>query len=115
MRTILYLLVLVLGTAASALAQNRDGGLGGYTKDDTRRENPLPGLEVVPATVVKLAVRTNGWWIVTLDNGQIWSQVENRPSATVAVGDDVKLRRSRLGSYTLTNSKGIETRVKRDR
>jgi hypothetical protein len=115
MRTILYLLVLVLGTGASAHAQNRDGGLGGYTKDDTRRENPLPGLEVVPATVVKLAVRTNGWWIVTLDNGQIWSQVENRPSATVAVGDDVKLRRSRLGAYTLTNSKGIETRVKRDR
>lgn len=115
MRTILCLLVLALVPGASAFAQNRDGGLGGWTKDDTRRENPLPGLEVVPATVVKLAVRTNGWWIVTLDNGQVWSQVENRASATVAVGDDVTLRRSRIGSYTLTTTKGIETRVKRDR
>ncbi|MDF3019970.1 MAG: hypothetical protein K0Q92_1273, partial [Steroidobacteraceae bacterium] len=96
-------------------AQNRDGGLGGWTKDDTRRELPLPGLEVIDATVVKLAVRTNGWWIVTLDNGQVWSQVENRSTATVAVGDDVTLRRSRIGSYVLTNIKGIETRVKRDR
>ena len=115
MRTVLFLLVLVLGTGTAAFAQTRDGGLGGWTKDETRRELPLPGLEVAPATVVKLAVRTNGWWIVTLDNGQIWSQVENRPAATVSIGEDVKLRRSRLGAYTLTNSKGIETRVKRDR
>jgi len=115
MRTVLCLLVLVLGTGSSAFAQNRDGGLGGWTKDDTRRELPLPGLEVIDATVVKLAVRTNGWWIVTLDNGQVWSQIENRSTATVAVGDDVTLRRSRIGSYVLTNIKGIETRVKRDR
>ena len=97
------------------MAQDRDGGLGGWTKDETRREMPLPGLEVVPATVVKISVRTNGWWIVTLDHGQIWSQVENRPSALVAVGDDVTLRRSRLGSYTLTTLKGIQTRVRRER
>jgi hypothetical protein len=115
MRTILGLLVLSLALGASAFAQNRDPTLGGWTKDESRRELPLPGLEVVPATVVKLAVRTNGWWIVTLDNGQVWSQVENRATAKVAVGDDVTLRRSRIGAYILTTSKGIETRVKRDR
>jgi hypothetical protein len=120
MRTTISLLVLVLslslGVSGAAFSQqNRDGGLGGWTKDESRRQNPLPGLEVVPATVVKLAVRTNGWWIVTLDNGQIWSQIENRPTATVAVGDDVTLRRSRIGAYILTTTKGIETRVQRDR
>ena len=79
------------------------------------RESPVPHLQVLPATIVKLAVRTNGWWIVTLDNGQIWSQVENRPTAQVAVGDDITLRHSRAGAYILTTVKGIETRVKRDR
>jgi hypothetical protein len=117
MRTRLCLIVLlpVLGLGAAAFAQKPDGGLDGWTKEETRRESPVPHLEVVPATVVKLAVRTNGWWIVTLDNGQIWSQVEHRPTALVAVGDEVKLRHSRAGSYILTTTKGIETRVKRDR
>jgi hypothetical protein len=116
MRTILCLLVLSsLLVSGAAVAQKPDGGLDGWTKDDTRRESPVPHTQVVPATVVKLAVRTNGWWIVTLDNGQIWSQIENRPTAQVAVGDDIQLRHSRAGNYILTTTKGIETRVKRDR
>jgi hypothetical protein len=43
----------------------------------------------------------------------VWSQIENRPTATVAVGDDITLRHSRAGSYILTTTKGIETRVRR--
>jgi hypothetical protein len=105
----------MVGLAAMAFAQKPDGGLDGWTREETRRESVVPHVQVIPATVVKLAVRTNGWWIVTLDNGQIWSQVENRPKAQVAVGDDITLRHSRAGSYILTTSKGIETRVKRDR
>ena len=50
MRTTICLFVLVLGSASvftgEAIAQqDRDGGLGGWTKDDSRREQPLPGLE----------------------------------------------------------------------
>src|SRR5688572_24073896 len=90
MRTGHRLLVLLplLVFSATALAQKPDGGLNGWTRDEMRRESPIPHIQVVPATVVKLAVRTNGWWMVTLDNGQVWSQVENRPTAMVAVGDD---------------------------
>jgi hypothetical protein len=117
MRTGHRLLVLVslFGLGTAALAQKPDGGLNGWTRDEMRRESPVPHIQVVPATVVKLAVRTNGWWMVTLDNGQVWSQIENRPTATVAVGDDVTLRHSRAGSYVLTTEKGIETRVRRER
>jgi hypothetical protein len=116
MRTVLCLLVLVLSVSVPAAAQqNRDGGLGGWTREESRSEKPLPGLEVVPATVVKFSVRTNGWWIVTLDNGQRWAQVEHRPNANVAVGEPVTLRRSRIGSYVLTNQHGVETRVRRER
>jgi hypothetical protein len=117
MRTGHRLLVLVplLGLAAVAFAQKPDGGLTGWTREGMRRESPVPHTQVVPATVIKLAVRTNGWWMVTLDNGQVWSQIENRPTATVAVGDDVTLRHSRAGSYILTTTEGIETRVRRER
>ena len=115
MKTFLCLLTLALGAGGPALAQKPDGGLDGWTKEEQRRESPTPHLQVVPATVVKLSVRTNGWWIVTLDNGQKWAQIENRPTATVAVGDDVTLRHSRAGSYVLTTVKGIETRVRRER
>ena len=107
--------VFLLGIATLGVAQEPDGGLNGRTREEIRRESPLPHLQVVPATVVKLAVRTNGWWIVTLDNGQTWSQIENRPTATVIVGDDVTLRHSRAGSYVLTTTQGIETRVRRER
>ena len=107
--------VFLLGVGTLGLAQTPDGGLDGRTTEEIRRESPVPHLQIVPATVVKLAMRTNGWWIVTLDNGQTWSQIENRPIATVAVGDDVTLRHSRAGSYVLTTSKGIETIVRRER
>jgi hypothetical protein len=115
MKTVVCLLTFALGMGSLAFAQKPDGGLDGWTREETRRESPVPHLQVVPATVVKLAVRTNGWWIVTLDNGQIWSQIEHRPTALVAVGDDITLRHSRAGAYILTTTKGIETRVKRDR
>lgn len=102
-------------SSAVALAGNPDEGLGGFTKDEARNTRHLPGLEVVPVTVVKLAVRSNGWWIVTLDNGQVWSQTENRAEARVQVGDEVTLRKSRIGSYILTTTNGIQTRIRRER
>jgi hypothetical protein len=109
------LLMFLLGAGIPAFAQTPDGGLHGRTREEMRRESPVPHTQTVLATVVKLAVRTNGWWIVTLDNGQIWSQIENRPTAVVVAGDDVTLRHSRTGSYVLTTTDGIETRVRRER
>ena len=105
----------LLALAAAAFAQKPDGGLNGWTREEMRRESPVPHIQVVNATVTKLGVRSNGWWMVTLDNGQVWSQIENRPTAAVAVGDDITLRHSRAGSYILTTTKGIETRVRRER
>jgi hypothetical protein len=115
MKVFVYLPVILLGIAGPAFAQTTDGGLTGKTREEMRRESPVPHQQVVAARVVRLATRTNGWWMVTLDNGQIWSQIEKRPKATVAIGDDVTLRHSRTGSYVLTTTEGIETRVRRER
>lgn len=89
----------------------------GWTKEDTRAIPKRPyDIGYISATVVKLSVRKKtGRFIVTLDNGQRWSQTENKPDVQVGVGDEIKIQKTTLGSYTLVTMNGIETRVRRDR
>jgi hypothetical protein len=89
----------------------------GWTKEDTRTISKRPyDIGYMSATIVKLSVRKKtGRFIVTLDNGQRWSQTENKPDVLVSIGDEVKIQKTTLGSYTLVTMKGIETRVQRDR
>jgi hypothetical protein len=65
--------------------------------------------------VVQLSVRSNGRFIVTLDNGTVWSQSQNKRDVRVSVGDNITLRKASLGSYQLVTRDGVYTRVKRDR
>ncbi|MBC8026645.1 MAG: hypothetical protein H7Y89_11665 [Steroidobacteraceae bacterium] len=92
-------------------------GEGGWTTEDARRVPRRPIVDsVILATVVKLSVRTKtNRFIVTLDNGQRWSQTETKPDVLVGIGDQIKIQKSSLGSYKLTTPQGIETRVTRDR
>jgi hypothetical protein len=87
----------------------------GWTREEARKEERLPSLTVIPATVVQLSVRSNGRFIVTLDNGTIWSQSQNKSDVRIAVGDSVTLKKATLGSYLLVTRDGVSTRVKRDR
>jgi hypothetical protein len=92
-------------------------GQGGWTTEDARRtpNRPFENSYIV-ATVVKLSIRQkSGRFIVTLDNGQRWSQIQNKPDVSVSIGDEIKIQKSTLGSFMLTTAKGTETRVKRDR
>lgn len=117
-------LALTLGIGTAALAQDKlpSGPVQprpgeGWTKDDVYkdRNRPVPNLDRINATVVKFAVSTGGRFIVTLDNGTRWTQIEDRNIARVAVGDDVVLHKSTIGSYMLTTEDGISTRVERNR
>ncbi len=109
--------------AASALAQVQPpilpptGATKGWTTEDTRAIEKRPHeMGYLSATIVKLSVRKRtGRFIVTLDNGQRWSQTESKPDVTVGIGDEVKIQKSTLGSYTLVTEHGVETRVRRDR
>jgi hypothetical protein len=87
----------------------------GWTREDARTEPRTPVLGYTMATIVKLSVRKTGRFIVTLDNGQRWSQIESKPDVRVGVGDEIKLQKSSMGSYMLVTPEGIETRVRRDR
>jgi hypothetical protein len=87
----------------------------GWTREEARTEERIPSFTVIAATVVQLSVRKNGRFIVTLDNGTVWSQSQNKADVRVAVGDPITLRKSTLGSYLLVTREGVSTRVKRDR
>jgi hypothetical protein len=117
--------VLTIGVSLSAaiqLASAQAPGIPqlppdqGWTTEDARREPRTPVLGFTVATVVRLSVRPKtGRFIVTLDNGQRWSQIENKADVRVSIGDEIKLEKSTLGSYMLTTPLGVQTRVKRSR
>jgi hypothetical protein len=67
------------------------------------------------AMVRGVEIRRDGMFQVTLDNEQIWTQTELNSRIDLRVGATVTIRRGALGSYLLSNSAGISTRVRRQR
>lgn len=101
------------GETPADIPQPREGE--GWTREEARKEPRVPSLTVIAATVVQLSVRRNGRFIVTLDNGTVWSQSQNKSDVRVSIGDNITLQKASLGSYLLVTSDGVSTRVKRDR
>jgi hypothetical protein len=116
------LLVALCGTPTAATAgENPPAGIPqprpgeGWTREEARKEERVPSLTVIQATVVQLSMRSSGRFIVTLDNGTVWSQSQNKSDVRVAIGDNITLKKASLGSYLLVTRDGVSTRVKRDR
>jgi hypothetical protein len=66
----------------------------------------------VSAKIVAVGQLSNDRFSVTLDNGQLWMQLERDVGAEVRVGDTVTLRPAMLGSWILETRAGIRTRVR---
>lgn len=77
--------------------------------EESRKELP----ESVSGKVAKLARRPAGEFIVTLENGQVWTQLQVDPRARIAVGDTVTIKKAALGSYLLVTASRYATRVRR--
>jgi hypothetical protein len=96
-----------------------DQAFGGSAEQDfgERKAPPTtaqaPEVANISAKVVAMEIRRNGQFTVTLDNGQSWTQTEYESSAIVKTGDEITIRRGSFGSYLLTTTAGIGTRVKR--
>lgn len=67
----------------------------------------------ITAQVASVRALKYGELVVTLDNGQVWQQIEAQRSAVVRAGDTVTIRRAVLGSFTLVTKGGIATKVRR--
>lgn len=68
----------------------------------------------IEARVTAVRTRPEGQQVLTLDNGQVWTQTETRRDPHFEVGDVVIIKRGLLGSFLLTLQKGsASTRVQR--
>jgi hypothetical protein len=71
-----------------------------------------PPEQPLTAVVSRVTERSDGTWVVTLDNGQVWAQVK-RAYVPVKAGDTVRIERGALGSVYLFTPSRRSTQVKR--
>ena len=57
--------------------------------------------------------RPAGEFILTFENGEVWQQADLRTKVDIKPGDQVVIRRSTSGAFTLVSRDGQSTRVKR--
>jgi hypothetical protein len=82
-------------------------------KDPSKAAAAAAAPESITGRVVSLRWRKYGEFVVTLDNAQVWAQIEPMPSAVVRVGDTVTIKKALFGSYTLVTAGRIGTKVRR--
>jgi hypothetical protein len=72
---------------------------------------PAPA-KPVSARITEVSRILNDRFAITLDNGQVWTQLERDLSAEVHAGDTVQIRPALLGSWMLETRGGVRTRVR---
>lgn len=57
--------------------------------------------------------RPAGEFVLTFENGEVWQQADLRTKVRIERGEQVVIRRSSNGTFTLVSRDGQTTRVKR--
>ena len=71
-------------------------------------------LERIVSAIVRIRKLSRGNYLLTLDNGQRWREIEYDKYTRYAVGDRVEIRRGRLGTYDLiSQATGHRNKVRR--
>jgi hypothetical protein len=103
-------------TAATPAAPAAAAANFGLTPQQIDRKAPDGGsakLDQLASKVVALKRGHHGQFTATLENGQIWEQIEVEANATIAIGDSVTIRRAAMSSYLMVTPRGVATRVRR--
>ena len=82
-------------------------------KDPAKAAEAAAAPDSITGRVMSVRWRKYGEFVVTLDNAQVWAQIEPMPSAVVRVGDTVTIKKALFGSYTLVTAGRIGTTVRR--
>jgi hypothetical protein len=69
----------------------------------------------VSARISAVSRLSNDRFAITLDNGQVWTQLERDLAAEVRAGDTIQIRPAMLGSWMLETRGGVKTRVRLSR
>jgi len=108
--------------AGAAVSVPADGATNpeadfGLTEAAKRAREPEQSREMRPesisGTVAKVGRQPAGEFIVTLENGQVWTQLQVDTRARIAVGDTVTIKKAALGSHLLVTAGRYATRVRR--
>ncbi len=88
---------------------------GLFGRDEPPVERP-PELQSIDAQVVEVVKLARGNHRLTLEDGQVWREIEVKPRARYRVGDNVEIARGALGSYNLSSERtGHRIKVRRVR
>lgn len=63
--------------------------------------------------VFRVDRRPAGEFILTFENGEVWQQTDRDVKMDIERGEQVVIRRSSSGRFTLVSRSGLSTRVKR--
>jgi hypothetical protein len=96
--------------AAAAPTPEAKFGARGEIKPDRHEE-----LSELTGTVTALGTKPHGELIVTLDNGQVWAEIQTSSKVRLKTGDTVRIERGALGSYSLIAPNGRSSKVSRIR
>jgi len=102
--------------AAVPLSQEEKFGLRGELKQEKAQKAPeLQELEQLQAQVTKVSTKPYGELVVTLENNQVWAEIQTNSGARVKAGDRVTIKAGALGSFLLVAPNGRSTKVTRVR
>jgi hypothetical protein len=102
--------------APPPLSKEEKFGLRGELKQEKAQKAPeLQELEQLQAQVTKVSAKPHGELVVTLENGQIWAEIQTNSGARVKAGDQVTIKPGALGSFLLMAPNGRSTKVTRVR
>jgi hypothetical protein len=102
--------------AVPALSKEERFGLRGELKQEKTKHVPeLAELEELRAKVTQVAVKPYGQLILTLDNGQVWYEIQANSGIRVKAGDEVTIKPGALGSFSVVAPNGRSSKVTRSR
>ena len=91
-------------------------GLRGDLKQEKAKQAPeLAELQELHAKVTKVATKPHGELVLTLDNGQVWSEIQTNSGIRVKAGDPVVIKAGALKSFNLVAPNGRSSKVTRVR
>ena len=80
---------------------------------DAAQDQRTAELDLIVATLASLRDAGDGRSVFTLNNGQVWRQLERVPDPLLKIGDSIKIARGALGSFRLATPSGRSVKVTR--
>jgi len=104
------------GTASLSDPQAEFGMTGELKRKEQGPAAAEPAkLEKLTARIASLSYKARGEAILTLDDGQVWEEAENKTHVPFHVNDEVTINRGVLGAFYLSSAEVRGLRVKRAR